>query len=227
MKRMIGRFFNYASGVKSGFIMDDSLFHRSEFLERLLDIIPALIMVVDDDVTILDANRELSNFWGIPREKFINERGGNILNCVNSHDSPQGCGRGTQCKTCILRNSVGEAVKGKKVSRKQTTMKFDLNGETKSLNLLITAAPFEYRGAIMVLLIMENISELVQLRKLIPICSSCKKIRDDKDYWKEVEHYFKELIDADFSHGICPDCLKKLYPEIYFEMMKEKSKRQS
>jgi len=207
--------------------MADSLFHRSEFLEGLLDIIPALIMAVDDDMKILDTNRALTSFWGIPKEEFVNSRGGDILSCINSYESPEGCGRGAQCKTCVMRSSVGEAIGGKKVSRKQTTMKFNQNGEEKSLNLLITAAPFEYRGAIMVLLIMEDISELVQLRKIIPICASCKNIRDDKNYWQEVEQYFKDQINVDFSHGICPDCMKKLYPEIYSEMTKEKSKSQS
>ncbi|MDA8405861.1 MAG: hypothetical protein M0T73_03235, partial [Deltaproteobacteria bacterium] len=47
----------------------------------------------------------------------------------------------------------------------------------------------------------------------IPICSSCKKIRDDKGYWRQVEEYVSEHSEALFSHGICPDCMKKLYPE--------------
>ena len=51
------------------------------------------------------------------------------------------------------------------------------------------------------------------LRGLIPICSSCKKIRDDKGYWSEVEVYIRDHSDLDFSHGLCPDCLKKLYPD--------------
>jgi PAS domain S-box-containing protein len=50
------------------------------------------------------------------------------------------------------------------------------------------------------------------LRGLIPICSSCKKVRDDKGYWQQVESYVSEHTLAEFSHGICPDCFKKLYP---------------
>ena len=49
------------------------------------------------------------------------------------------------------------------------------------------------------------------LRGLIPICASCKKIRDDKGYWSQVEVYVRERSEAEFSHGICPDCMKKLY----------------
>jgi len=51
------------------------------------------------------------------------------------------------------------------------------------------------------------------LSGLLPICSSCKKIRDDQGYWTQVERYLMDHTDAQFSHGICPDCLHKLYPE--------------
>ncbi|MBA7550812.1 hypothetical protein ES705_43337 [subsurface metagenome] len=51
------------------------------------------------------------------------------------------------------------------------------------------------------------------LTGLLPICSSCKKIRDDEGYWHQVEGYIKKHSEAEFSHGICPDCMKKLYPE--------------
>ncbi len=55
------------------------------------------------------------------------------------------------------------------------------------------------------------------LEGMLPICSSCKKIRDDKGYWNQIEVYISERSDAKFSHGICPDCMKKLYPEFYEE----------
>ena len=51
------------------------------------------------------------------------------------------------------------------------------------------------------------------LRGIVPICASCKKIRDDRGYWNQVEKYVSEHSEAEFSHGICPECLKKLYPE--------------
>jgi PAS domain S-box-containing protein len=51
------------------------------------------------------------------------------------------------------------------------------------------------------------------LRGLIPICVSCKKIRNDGGYWERVEDYIREHSDVEFSHGICPDCARKLYPQ--------------
>jgi len=51
------------------------------------------------------------------------------------------------------------------------------------------------------------------LSGLLPICASCKKIRDDEGYWEAVETYFKRHTEIEFSHGLCPTCITKLYPE--------------
>lgn len=52
------------------------------------------------------------------------------------------------------------------------------------------------------------------LRGIIPICAACKKIRDDQGIWNQIESYIRDHSDADFSHGICPECSKKLYPDV-------------
>ena len=59
------------------------------------------------------------------------------------------------------------------------------------------------------------LSKVKQLSGFLPICASCKKIRDDQGYWKQIESYIREHSEAEFSHSICPDCAKKLYPEEY------------
>ena len=59
------------------------------------------------------------------------------------------------------------------------------------------------------------LTEVNELRDILPICSFCKKIRDDKGYYERVESYIYRLSGADFSHTICPDCMKKHYPEQY------------
>ncbi|MBI5749758.1 MAG: PAS domain S-box protein [Nitrospinae bacterium] len=57
--------------------------------------------------------------------------------------------------------------------------------------------------------------EIKTLKGLIPICASCKKIRNDKGYWERIESYIRKHSDAEFTHTICPECAKKLYPDIY------------
>lgn len=59
------------------------------------------------------------------------------------------------------------------------------------------------------------LAQVKTLSGLLPICASCKKIRDDHGYWQQVEVYLSQHTDADFSHGLCPDCAHKLYPEFF------------
>ena len=54
--------------------------------------------------------------------------------------------------------------------------------------------------------------EIKILKGMIPICAKCKKVRDDAGYWQHIEVYIRERSEAEFSHGICPDCAKELYP---------------
>ena len=65
--------------------------------------------------------------------------------------------------------------------------------------------------------ILELKAALAQVRTLsglLPICASCKKIRDDQGYWTQIESYIREHSEADFSHGVCPECFESLYPEV-------------
>ena len=59
----------------------------------------------------------------------------------------------------------------------------------------------------------EALAEVKTLSGLLPICASCKKIRDDKGYWNQIEEYIRDRSEAEFSHSICPECAKKLYPD--------------
>jgi PAS domain S-box-containing protein len=59
----------------------------------------------------------------------------------------------------------------------------------------------------------QALSKVKTLSGLLPICASCKKIRDDKGYWNQIESFISEHSEAEFSHGICPECAAKLYPE--------------
>lgn len=58
------------------------------------------------------------------------------------------------------------------------------------------------------------LSEVKTLRGFLPICSYCKKIRDDKGYWNQIESYIHEHSEVEFSHSICQKCAKKYYPDL-------------
>lgn len=59
--------------------------------------------------------------------------------------------------------------------------------------------------------------EVKRLSGLLPICAKCKKIRDDQGHWHQIEDYISANSEADFSHGVCPQCSRELYPELFKE----------
>jgi hypothetical protein len=61
----------------------------------------------------------------------------------------------------------------------------------------------------------EALNDIKTLKGFLPICANCKKIRDDQGYWNQVEKYISDHSEAKFTHGICPKCAKKLYPDLY------------
>jgi hypothetical protein len=59
------------------------------------------------------------------------------------------------------------------------------------------------------------LDEVKSLRGILPICSFCKKVRDDEGYWRQVDEYIQQQTDVDFSHSVCPECIKTQYPDFH------------
>jgi hypothetical protein len=80
----------------------------------------------------------------------------------------------------------------------------------------------EKEKEILITKLRQALAEVKILSGLLPICSYCKNVRNDSGYWQEIETYIQEHSTAQFSHGICTDCMKKHFPDIY-EKMNNKS----
>jgi two-component system, response regulator PdtaR len=63
--------------------------------------------------------------------------------------------------------------------------------------------------------LLQALETVKTLEGILPICANCKKNRDDEGYWQQIESYIRDHSEAEFSHGICPDCVMKLYPELH------------
>jgi CheY-like chemotaxis protein len=61
----------------------------------------------------------------------------------------------------------------------------------------------------------DSLAKIKFLSGMLPICANCKKIRDDNGYWEQIESYIEDRSEAVFSHSVCPECYKKLYPDLY------------
>lgn len=190
----------------------DKIFENAVFMRHALDAIPAIVLVTDDDVRILYRNKAGSDL--LKGERIYTRRVGSVMHCLHSEDAPGGCGAGPACADCLLRNSVNSAFSGKNVKRQPSDISFTSGGKTSTLRALVSASPFSFEGNLYSLLVIENISELAGMRSLLPICASCKKIRTADGGWEKIETYIRrQAPEVDLSHGLCPDCARKLYPK--------------
>ncbi len=129
----------------------------------------------------------------------------------------------------------------KRISGEVTSSRYEFRGKTKNQTVIYieaygTRTVYQGQPAIIGtvldiserklaeeerdLLIMDHLEALSRIKTLsglLPICAACKRIRDDKGYWSQIETYISQHSDALFSHGICPDCAKNMYPKIFKE----------
>lgn len=176
--------------------------------KAVFDALPSLVFVVDQDVRIQEYNAAASDLMMAKRKTVLKRRAGEILHCIHSSEVREGCGRSPFCKNCIIRNSVTEAFQGNRIVRRRTRIELIRDTNKIEIYALITVSPFSFQDRQLVLLVIEDISEIAELYRMILICSVCGKVQDGKESWMRIETYFKNSWDVDFSHGYCPDCFK-------------------
>jgi hypothetical protein len=182
--------------------------------KAVLDAMPHPVFVVDDDVRIVDCNAAAQEFLGSAPELFISQKGGDALHCINAYEAPGGCGTGPDCQNCVIRNSVRDAFSGARATRRRCQVRLRRGKRNPDEEqMLVTTAPIAFAGRQLAILVLEDVTELLMLRAIVPICAGCRKIRDGADYWHQVENYFKSRLGMEFTHSLCPDCRAQLYPE--------------
>lgn len=90
-----------------------------------------------------------------------------------------------------------------------------LNAVAERLGKVSERKRYEKEREVLIWELQKALSEIKQLSGLLPICASCKKIRNDKGSWEQIELYIGDRSDAEFTHGLCPECAKQIYPEFY------------
>jgi hypothetical protein len=173
--------------------------------------LPALIMVVDEDLSIKEFNGPAREFIGPDHADLLQKRSGDAFDCHHSKDATEGCGFGKFCQICPIREAVTEALQQHQVVRRRTKAEMGSLGKTREAHLLVTATPLPARGSGRVLLVLEDISALMELQDPVPICTHCQRIRDDDHYWETMEVHFRQHFDLDLSSGLCPACKEQYY----------------
>lgn len=200
--------------LKGSFFLFRKLSEMGDLVGFILDAVPSPLFVVDGDVRIMGCNQAASQMFEGDRKSVIRGRIGDVLHCIHSKEAADGCGRAKRCAHCIIRNSVNESISGCKVVRRKEKMELRKAYSIEEIHILVTTSPLDYQGQPLVLLILEDITEMVKLKSILPICASCKKIRNDQGYWDQFEEYLSTHSGTQFSHSVCPECTKKLYPDL-------------
>ena len=155
-------------------------------------------------------------FFGVPRPVLIDlvlkrdakwesaylefkAEGDGYLACEAFHPSMGDGGRYLAGTATRLYNTRGEVV-----------------GAIESIRDVTAAKKSEKERERLIVELQEALGEVRALSGLLPICSSCKKIRDDKGYWNQIESYIRDHSEAQFSHSICPECARELYPHLEY-----------
>jgi hypothetical protein len=178
-------------------------------LREVFDALPSMIFVVDQDVRIQEYNAAAKALMASRRKNILQKRAGEVIKCVHAEKTAKGCGGSPQCSKCLIRDSVNQALQGRRVVRRRSRIEVMQKGHQSEIYGLITVSPFSFGNTPHALLVIEDISEIAELYNTIFICPVCGKMQGDKKVWMRVESYFKNNWNVECSHGYCPDCFQK------------------
>jgi PAS domain S-box-containing protein len=209
---------------------EKALREERNVLKNYLDIAGVIIVALKSDQTVALINRKGESVLGHPREDILGknwfdlvvpqeereasksvfdrmltrEAGPDVGVFENSLVTRKGERRLFAWHTTMLRNESGAAV-----------------GTLSSGEDITERKKYEDDQDLLIQDLRTVLDRVKMLSGLLPICSSCKKVRDDTGYWSQVETYIEAHTDAHFTHGICPDCAMRLYPHLFENGMPE------
>ena len=154
-----------------------------------------LVEVLRPDVVVMDI--EMPEMDGLEAAQLIKEKYPCPIVLLTSHDNPEWVRRASQLGVgaYLMKPPSAEDIERAMI---MAIARFADLTELRRLNNELQLA-------------LDNVKVLTGL---LPICANCKKIRDDKGYWEAVDGYFTKHSDVRFTHGICPDCIEKYFPEL-------------
>lgn len=186
-----------------------------------------VIFALDCDYQYLAFNQNhqhtMKQIWGVDIAL-----GSSMLSYIKNPDdrmkAKNNFDRALQGESFIIEEEYGDSLLERRYYEDIYNPIVDEDGKTLGLTLLLTDITkrknAEAERDKLITELQEALSKVKVLSGLIPVCSQCKKIRDDNGYWNKLESYIEKHSDASFSHGICPECSEKLYgdEDWYIEM---------
>jgi PAS domain S-box-containing protein len=195
----------------------DRLAQTSGQWRATFDSIPDWIMIVDGQCSIVKLNKALADSFGRHPRDVVGKRCRGLIGGVDwpcdqcPHDAVIATGQSRVTEVFNRRLSLHQTI--------TTAPLFDGWGAIRGTSCVIKDVTEKRHADLeretLIGELREALSRVKTLSGLLPICASCKQIRDDHGNWNPIETYIHDRSNAQFSHGICPECAARLYPDLY------------
>ena len=187
----------------------ESLFPEHSDLPTFLDAIPSPVLLTDGDVRVLEANRAARELLDGALQHPAGPRGGDAMHCIFARDADDGCGTGDCCPACVLRKSVTAAAQGRPAPRRVAHMILETAGRAEDRWFHVGATPVALAGRDLVMLVLDDVTQLVELRQLAPFCPGCGEVRELTKLPSQARHFVHRHPDFLLAQELCRDCRDK------------------
>jgi len=172
------------------------LLNQDSFLKSLYESIPCGVLIVDRDRRVQTVNNVLERTFGISAAEVINKRGGEALRCIYAFESPHGCGFADVCQTCQVRNTALKALDGNQIHRNKAKVQLLVGEMARDMQLLVSAAPLDHNGERFAVVILEDITELKNLRRRLKTEQSFAGIIGRNERMQELFETIREVCEV-------------------------------
>lgn len=145
------------------------ILNQDGFLKSLFEAIPCGVLIVDEDRRVQALNNVIEKSLKISAPQALFKRGGEALRCIHSTSDPKGCGFSEECKSCVVRKTALKAINGQQTHRVEAKVQLSVNGKSRNLKYLVSAAPINYNGKRLAVILLEDITELSYLKKRLHV----------------------------------------------------------
>jgi PAS domain S-box-containing protein len=214
---------------------------KTEAIEQVFncyyDNIPAFVYIKDTDSNYIFINRHCENLFNVTREELLKRKytDFDFFDVEMAKQLQENDKLVMQSGEAIETEEIGKPEGKQNVELKighryYLALKFPLmDSEGKTIGVcgfshdVTEKKQLEDEKEKLIKELRKALDEIRTLRGILPLCSFCKKIRNDKGYWEQVDVYIRKYSEADISHGICPECIKNHYPDEVEELSPDKN----
>ncbi|MCP3926152.1 MAG: PAS domain S-box protein [Desulfobacterales bacterium] len=185
------------------------------FYQKIFAQSPVGMSIYDDCGQCIDANNAICEIIGATKKQVLSQNFNHIVSWKKSGLLENAIDAVTKNRSTNVKFTLITTF-GKNLTANANFLYFTSEGNSYllfTIDDLSKVKKVEDEREKIIVELKNALSEIQTLREILPLCSYCKKIRDDQGYWEQVDVYISKYLSKDISHSICPDCLEKNFPE--------------